>query len=56
MTERAVGKEIISSKLIREWRPTGSSVFKILGKNTFLLNFEHRWDKDRVMEGRPWVF
>jgi hypothetical protein len=27
-----------------------------MGKNTFLLDFEHHWEKEMVMEGRLWVF
>jgi hypothetical protein len=56
MSERAISKDIIRKKLIRWWRPLGQLVFKVLGKNTFLLNFEYQEDKDRVMEGRPWTF
>jgi hypothetical protein len=29
---------------------------KVVGKNMFLIDFEHFWDKSRVLEGRPWVF
>lgn len=56
LTERFVSKEIIKSKLIKVWQPTGSLSFKVLGENLFLIEFEHSWDKIRVMEGRPWVF
>jgi hypothetical protein len=56
MSKRAVGKETIRTKLIRGWRPFGQLAFKVLGKNTFLLDFEYQEDKDRVMEGRPWIF
>ncbi|XP_059455041.1 uncharacterized protein LOC132185261 [Corylus avellana] len=56
VSDRMVSKEIIRSKLIRGWRPTGSLSFKVLGDNLFLLDFEHSWDKSHVLEGRPWVF
>lgn len=36
--------------------PTGSMVFKALGNNSFLIEFENSWDKARVLEGRPWTF
>jgi hypothetical protein len=51
-----VSKEKIRSKLIRGWRPTGTTSFKILGDNLFLVEFQYSWDKIRVLEGRPWVF
>jgi hypothetical protein len=47
MLERAISKDIIRKKLIRGWRPLGQLVFKVLGKNTFLLDFEYQEDKDR---------
>ncbi|XP_059460346.1 uncharacterized protein LOC132189616 [Corylus avellana] len=56
ISDRFIGKRIIRAKLIRGWRPTGSLEFKVLGENTFLMDFEHEWDKIRVMEGRPWIF
>ena len=30
--------------------------FKLMGENLFLIEFEHSWEKSRVLEGRPWVF
>lgn len=56
MSKRSVEKDRIRSTLIKGWRPTGSLAFKVLGRNTFLLDFEYMWDKERVMEGRLWVF
>lgn len=56
VSDRRVSKEIIKSKLIRGWRPIGSLSFRVLGDNIFLIEFEHSWDKARVLEGRPWVF
>jgi hypothetical protein len=53
VAERMVSKNIIKSKLIRAWRPSGNLSFKVLGDNLFLQDFEHIWDKERVMEGRP---
>lgn len=56
IADRVISKEIIKSKLIRGWRPSGSISFKVLGENLFLIEFEHSWDKSRVLEGRPWIF
>jgi hypothetical protein len=30
--------------------------FKMMGDNLFLIHFESQWDKERVLEGRPWTF
>jgi hypothetical protein len=51
LTDRIIGKDTIKSTLIRGWRPSGTMVFKNLGDNLFLMEFEHVWDKSRVLEG-----
>lgn len=56
ISDRLIGKEAIKSTLIKGRRPTGMTSFKVLGDNLFLVEFEHFWDKSRVLEGRPWVF
>lgn len=56
IAERVVSKEIIKSAMVRGWKPTGTIIFKVLGDNLFLVDFEHVWDKARVLEGRPWDF
>jgi hypothetical protein len=56
ISERLIGKDAIRKNMVRNWRLTGSVVFKVLGENLFLLEFELEWDKIRVMEGRPWFF
>jgi len=42
--------------LIRGWQPSSTTVVKNLGNNLFLIEFQHSWDKSRVLEGRHWVF
>lgn len=54
--DRTIRKDTIKSTLLRGWRPDGTTMFKTLRENLFLLEFEHAWDKERVLEGRPWVF
>jgi hypothetical protein len=54
--DRIIGRDIIKSTLIRGWKPSGTTIFKNLGHNMFLVEFENGWDKSRVLEGRPWVF
>lgn len=56
IADRIVGKESIKKTLIKGWRPLGFISFNVLGDNLFLIEFEHEWDKSRVLEGRPWVF
>jgi hypothetical protein len=56
LAERTVGKEILKTPMIRAWQPTGWVSFKTLGPNLFLIEFQHEWDKVRIMEGRPWKF
>jgi hypothetical protein len=56
LADRIVGKDIIKVPLLHAWQPTGRVSFKTLGPNLFLIDFEHEWDKSRIMEGRPWTF
>jgi hypothetical protein len=56
IADRTVGKDTIKATLLRGWRPSGNIVFKVLGANLFLIDFEHVWDKAEVLHGRPWVF
>jgi hypothetical protein len=42
--------------MVRAWKPTGNVSFKMLGPNLFLIDLENWWDKDRILEGRPWTF
>jgi hypothetical protein len=56
LSDRIVSKEIIKSTLLRGWKLTGPSTFKVLGANLFIIEFKHAWDKSNVLEGRPWIF
>jgi hypothetical protein len=56
LADRIVGKDTIKSTLIRGWKPTGFVLFKVIGPNLFLVEFEFSWDLSRVLEGRPWDF
>jgi hypothetical protein len=56
LTERFVDKDVLKTPMIRAWKPTGSVSFKQLGPNLFLIDFQNWWDKDRILEGRPWTF
>lgn len=56
IADHMVSKEIIRSDLMRWWKPEGNISFKILGENLFLIEFTDKRDKERVLEGRPWIF
>jgi hypothetical protein len=56
LVDRIVPKEIFKAPLIRAWKPTGSVSFRVLGDNMFVADFEHDWDKARILEGRLWLF
>jgi hypothetical protein len=45
MADRIIGKDAIKSTLIKGWKPSGMTCFKVLGDNLFLIDFEHSWDK-----------
>lgn len=56
VVDRYVSKETIKNALLKWWKPLGSIFFKVLGENLFLIEFENSRDKEKVLEGRPWVF
>lgn len=56
IADHLVSKELICATLWKGWKPTGTPSFKVLGDNLFLVEFVNMRDKQRVLEGRPWVF
>lgn len=56
VADRLISKETIKTSLKRLWKVAGAIIFKVLGENLFLIEFELARDKGRVLEGRPWVF
>ena len=56
MADRLVSKETICTSMVQWWRPEESFTFKVLGDNLFLIEFVDPKDKERVLDGRPWVF
>ena len=55
VADRYVSMETIKNNLLQWWRISGTLSFKVIGKNLFLIKFEHGKDKKRVLEGRTWV-
>jgi hypothetical protein len=56
LVDRFFEKDTLKSMLIRGWQPSSTTVVKNLGNNLFLIEFQHSWDKSRVLEGRHWTF
>jgi hypothetical protein len=56
IADHVIPKDSYKGPLSRVWRQEGSVSFKSLGENLFIVEFEIVWDKDRVLEGRPWLF
>lgn len=56
LADRVVSKEIIKSSLLRGWKLMGTSTFKVLGENLFIIKFQCSWDKYSVLKGSPWTF
>jgi hypothetical protein len=56
IADRMVSKEVIKTAMIQWWKPEENLSFKVLGENMFLIEFTKVGDKERVLEGRPWVF
>jgi hypothetical protein len=56
ISDRLVSRETIRNYFMDWWKPLKSITFKILGDNLFLIDFEDLEDKERVLNGRPWVF
>jgi hypothetical protein len=56
ISERTVCRETLKTSLLDWWKISGNPPFKILGENLFLIEFNSKRDKARVLEGRPWIF
>jgi hypothetical protein len=56
IADHLVSKEVIKTTLLCGWKPSRTLSLKVLGDNLILVDFENKCDKERVLEGRPWVF
>jgi hypothetical protein len=56
LADRVVPREYIRVHMMRAWKTLGAVVFKMLGDNLFLMEFENSWEKINILEGRPWLF
>ncbi|XP_042944656.1 uncharacterized protein LOC122278541 [Carya illinoinensis] len=55
-SERYVGKKVIGNTMARIWRISKRAVFQEVERNTFVVTFATHADKERVLEGKPWLF
>jgi hypothetical protein len=56
LSERTITKEVLKTPMVRAWKLSRSVSFRTLGPNLFIVECEKWWDKDRILEGRPWTF
>lgn len=55
-TEKRVNREAFKSLLTRIWRPVGCVIFQEVQEHLWIFEFSDGDDKQRIMEGRPWLF
>ncbi|KAF5462220.1 hypothetical protein F2P56_018246 [Juglans regia] len=54
--DRAVGKEIVVNTMGKIWRISKRASFLEVEKNVFIITFANHADRQRVLEGKPWLF
>jgi hypothetical protein len=53
ISDRYVSKEVIKSSLMRGIEVNWKDHFQGGGRNLFIIEFEHDWEKARTLEWRP---
>ncbi|KAK6121173.1 hypothetical protein DH2020_045094 [Rehmannia glutinosa] len=56
LSPRVINFESIASLFKRLWSPRHGLICKPLGDNTLLFQFRNRVDKQKVIDGSPWLF
>ena len=56
ITERAVNLEALRRTMSQIWALHRNMVVRAIGMNTFVFQFFHWKDKEKIMAGRPWCF
>jgi hypothetical protein len=56
LSYRLIQKEAFRSLMSKLWKTVGSIVLKEMYENLWLIEFSSETDKQRVMQGRPWLF
>lgn len=56
LADKGISDEAFHVTMSQVWRLEGWVQFKDLGNHTFLIDFQHVSDKEKVLAGRPWFF
>ncbi|XP_041017882.1 uncharacterized protein LOC121260096 [Juglans microcarpa x Juglans regia] len=56
LTKKSVNNEAFRVTMSQIWKLEGWVIFKELGEQCFLIEFQKLIDKDRVLSGCPWFF
>jgi hypothetical protein len=56
MSDRRIQKEAFPMMMSRLWKTLDSVAFKEIHDNLWLIEFSNESDKNRVKDGRPWLF
>ncbi|XP_042974617.1 uncharacterized protein LOC122306249 [Carya illinoinensis] len=54
--EKGYNRDAFKATMSKVWRLQGCVVFKEVGDNRFIMDFQYQVDKDKVLHGRPWFF
>ena len=54
--ERSISQALIESTMAKMWRISKRAKFQEVGMNTFVMIFANQADKQRILDGRPWLF
>lgn len=56
LSERAVNLEALRRTMTQIWALHRNMVVRAIGTNTFVFQFFHWKDKEKILDGRPWCF
>lgn len=56
LTNQTYNFNIMKSRMPAIWKPNIGVLFKNIGSDRFLIQFFHKLDVARVLEGGPWSF
>lgn len=55
-TNPTIGKEVFRTTLEKLWKISNLANFTKAGKNTFIISFATKADKQHVMDRHPWLY
>lgn len=55
-SERTVSKKVLRNTMVKVWKTSKPFVFIDICSNIFIVKFDNPTDKNRVLQGRPWLF